>query len=966
VDPDSEFSKVTNIVKHGNAKVVIQARDIHGGIRVDAQAATSAPTALRQLPARVGGFIGRAADLSIVADLLKPGAASAAVVVSAVAGLAGIGKTALVIQAAHAAMDAGWFPGGVLFVDLHGYDRSPIEATQALDSLLRALGVAGEHIPDGVEARAGLFRSVLADWDGRVLVIADNASAARQVRPLLPGDARHTVLVTSRHTLPQLGARLLNLEILTTQEAVDLLDAALRAANPDDGRIGAEPVSAEHVARLCGRLPLALRITAARLAADLHKPLAELRHELADTSGRLAQFDDGDQAVRTCFDLSYQHLTGDQAYLFRLLGLHPGADLATSAAAVLAGRSEVWARRVLDELVRANMVQRAPVRGRWRMHDLIRDYARSLVSSEPADDCRWHTECLLDYYLRSTYAADQQLSPDSSATRPSHQPRHTETAGLRFASRDEALTWLEAERPNLHACVVLAATAGHHSHATGIAHAAAMFLRQAGYWQQAIAIHGIGAAAGKTSGDRLGQADSLNDLGFVQQLTGNYTAAASSHSEALELYRNVGDYFGQACALNNVGRVQCMSDRYEAAAASHVKALRLYRELGDRLGQGDALNNLGMVQYMTGQYLAAAGSHAEALQLYRDLGNRLGQADALNNLGRVQCLTDRYPAAISCHGAALRLGRDLGDRLEQANALNNLGRVQRLTGRYADAAANHGEALRLYQDLGNRVGQASAHKNLGTIRFLTDDYLSSMTCYSEALSLYRRIGDLFGNAATLNYLGMVWCLTGEFAQAIATYSAALRLCREIGDRFGEAATLNNLGRTHCLISEYATAAADHSESLRLYREMGTAFGQATAVNNLGSALCMAGNYLDAIADHAEALRLYRQIGAKLGVAAALNNLGKVRFLTEDYAIAAVAHTEALALYQELDDSLGQANALKGLSIVQHAIGDHAATANESRALTFYHELHTRIKQISPGHDLNALQGQPDKVVYAEE
>jgi tetratricopeptide (TPR) repeat protein len=955
---------VTNVLNYSNAGVVIQARDIQGGVQVEMQAVVPAPTALRQLPARVGGFTGRAGDLSVVADLLKPGADSATVVVSAVAGLAGVGKTALVIQAAHAAVDAGWFPGGVLFVDLHGYDTSPVEAAQALDSLLRALGVAGEHIPAGVEARAGLYRSVLADWVGRVLVIADNASSARQVLPLLPGDARHTVLVTSRHTLSQLGARLLNLDILTAQEAVDLLDTTLRRANPDDCRISAEPVTAEHAAQLCGRLPLALRITAARLAADLQKPLAELCSELADTSGRLAHLNDGDQAVRTSFNLSYQHLTGDQAYLFRLLGLHPGADLATPAAAVLAGKSETWARHVLDELVRASMVQRAPVRGRWRMHDLIRDYARELVSCEPADDRRRHTERLLDHYLHAADAADQQLSSDSSATRLSHQRQPIGTTP-RFASRGEALAWLEDERPNLQACVVLAATAGH-SHATGIAHAAAMFLRQAGYWQQAMAIHGIAAAASEASGDRLGQADSLNDLGFVHQLTGNYAAAGAGHSDALELYRQLGDLFGQACALNNLGRVQCMSDRYEAAAASHIEAFRLYTKLGNRLGQADALNNLGMVQYMTSRYLAAAGSHAEALQLYQELGNRLGQADAFNNLGRVQCLTDRYPAAITSHVEALRLSRDLGDRLEQAGALNNLGRVQRLTGKYTSAAANHAEALRLYQDLGNRVGQASAQKNLGTINYLTDDYLASTAHYSEALRLYRVIGDLFGEAVTINYLGMVRCLMGEFAKAIDNHSAALRLCRDIGDRFGEAAALNNLGRVRCMTGEYATANVGHSESLLLYREIGNMFGQATAVNDYGRARCLVGNYADAIADHAESLRLYRQIGAILGEAAALNNIGRARCLMEEYASAISAHTEALERYLELDDRLGQAIALKNLSIAQHAIGDHAAAANESRAFTLYQELHARLGQINAGHDLDALQRQPDKAVYAEE
>ena len=232
------------------------------------QQAAAAPVALAQLPPLVSGFTGREAELAQVAGLLDPAGDAGAVVVSAVAGLAGVGKTALAVHAAHAAQAAGWFPGGVLFIDLHGYDQAPVQPGQALDALLRALGVPGEHIPDGTEQRAGLYRSVLAQIGAPVLIVADNASAEAQVRPLLPGPGPHRVIVTSRHTLAGLGARLLDVTVLDQAAAVALLDGALQAARPGDDRISGDPAAAGRLAEVCGGLPLALQITAALLVAD--------------------------------------------------------------------------------------------------------------------------------------------------------------------------------------------------------------------------------------------------------------------------------------------------------------------------------------------------------------------------------------------------------------------------------------------------------------------------------------------------------------------------------------------------------------------------------------------------------------------------------------------------------------------------------------------------------------------------
>jgi hypothetical protein len=430
--------------------------------------AAAAPRALAQLPALVTGFTGREAELAQVAGLLDPAAGAGTVVVSAVAGLAGVGKTALAIHAGHAARAAGWFPGGMLFIDLHGYDRTSVQPGQALDALLRALGVPGEHIPEGTEDRAGLYRSVLAQISDRVLIIADNASSEAQVRLLLPGPGPHRVIITSRHTLAGLGARLLDVPVLDLAAAVALLDGVLQAARPGDDRISSDPAATGRLADTCGGLPLALQITASLLNADTTQTAGELADALADEVVRLEalRYDDGSgvsaPSVAAAFELSYRQLDADAARLFRLLPVDPGPDVSTAAAEALAGWPPDRTRTVLGRLGKAHLVEAASgMVSRWRMHDLLRLYARQLRSTDATSRVRWWwmrtlvrryshqlsgtdadergkaIDRLLGYYQDRAEAANDHLSELAGVMLPAD-----------FAGRDEALAWLDAERPD--------------------------------------------------------------------------------------------------------------------------------------------------------------------------------------------------------------------------------------------------------------------------------------------------------------------------------------------------------------------------------------------------------------------------------------------------------------------------------------------------------------------------------------
>jgi tetratricopeptide (TPR) repeat protein len=586
-DPEGTHSIISGGSQYGPVLQGRDFRDVH--IETTVVQATAVPVALDQLPPLEGGFTGRDDELAQLAGLLDSAGDGSAVVVSAVAGLAGVGKTALALQAADAARQAGWFPGGVLFLNLHGYDESPVQPGQALEALLRALGMPGEHIPPGDEERAGLYRSVLAQVPGAVLVIADNASAEAQVRPLLPGPGRHRVLVTSRHTLGGLGARLLDVTELDQDGGVLLVEAALRAARPDDTRIQDDRTAATRVVELCGGLPLALRITAALLAADTTLGVAELADELDDEVRRLEalRYDDGGgtsaPSVAAAFELSYRQLHPDAARLFRLLAVNPGPDVSTGAAAALANGAVRETRRVIGQLVRAHLVEVAPGSGgRWRMHDLVRVYARQLSDANVEADGREQAQDrLFSHYLDRADAAADHLR-----TLPG------EPVPTQFTGRQDALDWLDAERANLIAAVTLAASIGHNQIALRLPLRLGTYLLWRRRFDDLLTVLEISRTAAHNQGDRLSEGVALDSLGLTLQEARRFDEAISAHQDAAAIFREIGDRHREGQVLNHLGVALREMGRFDEAITAHQDALAIFRETGDRHREGQALNNL--------------------------------------------------------------------------------------------------------------------------------------------------------------------------------------------------------------------------------------------------------------------------------------------------------------------------------------------------------------------------------------
>jgi DNA-binding SARP family transcriptional activator/tetratricopeptide (TPR) repeat protein len=655
------------------------------------------PPVPRQLPAAVADFTGRAAELATLTRMLDQADAGSpgTVVISAIGGTAGVGKTALALHWAHQA--AARFPGGQLYVNLRGFDPGrPATAAGALAGFLRALGVPGPDIPAGEEQRAARYRSQLAGR--RMLIVLDNARDEQQVRPLLPGTTGCAVLVTSRSQLAGLAAagnaRLLSLDVLSHDEARHML-----AARIGSERAAAEPAAADQIASLCGRLPLALAVAAARAAARPGFPLATLAAELGDRAGRLDALDTGDPtaSVRAVFSWSYRQLSAAAARMFRLLGLHPGPDISVLAAASLAATAQADARRLLAELTRAHLVAEH-VPGRYALHDLLRSYAAEqarVAEDEPAR----HEAIgrILDHYLHTARAA-------STLIRPARDPVTIgpPLAGVtpeHLVGPEQALAWFEAEHQVLLAAVALADSAGFDVHAWQVPATMSKFMDRRGHWQLMVAIQGTALAAATRLGDSAGQAVSLWAMAMACSRLGDYEQALAHTAACLRLCRQLGDRLGQADAYFVLATVAESQGRYADALGHCQQALRQYWAAGSRPGQARMLNNIAWDHGLLGHYRQARQFCQQSLALTAELDLRDVAAAAWGTLGYAQHHLGQLAEAAACYQRSLSLFREFGDRFREADILTLLGDTCHAADELAEAREAWRQALAILEDL---------------------------------------------------------------------------------------------------------------------------------------------------------------------------------------------------------------------------------------------------------------------------
>ena len=806
----------------------------------------------RQLPADTRIFTGRGAELDKLLALARQaeqGTEAGMVVISAINGLGGIGKTALAVRAAHHMADE--FVDGQLFIDLRGYspDHDPVSAGDALDYLLRSLGVPARSIPSDLGERAAVYRSAIADT--KMLIILDNASTTAQVRPLLPGAPGCLVLITSRNALPGLDdTHFLALDVLTGDEAISLLQKVVGPA-----RIRSDDRAVPELIALCGHIPLAIRIVAARLRHHRSLSPADLVAELRAEAGRVSRLSDGERDLASVFSSSFRDLPSAERDVFRRLGLIPGPDFDVYCAANLIGENYRSAERLLESLLDHNLLaQHTP--GRYRFHDLLRSYARTLPGA-PEDDAEAVAR-VADYYEHIARTAHLLLTHWTSSAATVTAPAPAVAPDI--PDRAAALGTMRAELDNVLAMIAHADEHGRTATAVALIGEIGVVLNQDGRWSLAADLLNRSIELSADLGDRSAQARALWNLGSVQRLGGDLTGAIESQERAIDLYRELGDRQGRANAQGFLGMAYAAAGQMANAVGAFTEALSMYRELGDRRGQMNMLQQLGGAHHMMGASGVARDLVEQALAAARELGDANGQAVSLGTLGRI-CFSDGdFGRAGGMFEACLELFRSLGNRQNEAQAINELSRTRFAVGEYQASIELCQKALSLCRELGFKSGTTESLKGIGKAKLALGDLPGAIESLTRALALEEERGSLTGQANAAHELGRAFHAAGEHARAEKYFGQALTARGSSAARGGES-------DVHCSIADLLVdtagpepALARYQQALELAREVNRPADMARAMEGIGRCLVALGNREMGLEHLRQAGELYQRMG----------------------------------------------------------------------------------------------------------
>lgn len=763
-----------------------------GGVGPAARADDFEPPITRpaQLPPRVGHFTGRAEQLRALDQLIGPseggagesgaaegdeaGAGDPGTRIAVVAGPGGMGKTALVVQWAHRVRDQ--FPDGQLFLDLRGPDAPVMTAAEALTHLLRGLGVTGGQLPADSGELTNLYRSVL---DGRrVLIVLDNAAAADQILPLVPATTTSALVVTSRRPMTALATyhavRAIHLDGLADTEALALLRGVVGAH-----RIDREPDQAATIVSWCGRMPLALRIAAAKLASQPDRPLRDLAAELAGEDRLDALSVEGDsRSVRTTFASAYRTLSTPAAQVFRAMGRHPGVTFVRQLAAAVADLPLADADRALAELVDAYLVADTGA-GRYRYHDLIQLYAvecaRLDETAKPNGATRAEeaADRLIDWYLGVAELANRALDRGRERIVPAlrHAPRD-----LPFApNHQETLAFLDGERENLPAVVRFAADRGRHAAAWQLTYLLTGFFDSRGRWADRVEICRLGLASAERLADPAAEGLMRSGLGVALVMTRRFDEALDCLYPALELTRTTGDRRREGHVGNNIATAYAGLRRFDEALEAYQQALEVHRANGDRLGIALALNNIGTAHIRLGRPELSFTHLGPALRLSREIDNPRIEAAILFSLGEAYLGQRRLDEAVDHFHRALRIRRTIGDRRHEVDTLASIG-VARLAGGDPEAAlADLRTAVRLSRELADPHLVSVSLTHLAGAQVAGGQHDDARESLRRALALRVRIPDAYEEAGIHRTLADLAHHEGRYGSAEEHREQAIRL-----------------------------------------------------------------------------------------------------------------------------------------------------------------------------------------------
>jgi DNA-binding SARP family transcriptional activator/Tfp pilus assembly protein PilF len=754
------------------------------------------------LPHDARVFVGRDEELRHLMDMVPAAREQAAgspptgsaVTVIAVDGMPGVGKSMLAVHLAHRL--AAHFPDGQMFLSLHAHDarQKPVAPADALDTLLRMIGVPATRVPAALDERAALWRSELAG--SRAIIVLDDAAGRDQVEPLLPGSAGCLVIVTSRRRLTGLhDAWALPLEILPVRDAMDLFTAIAGAGRAEPG------ADVAAVVEQCGRLPLAVSMAASRLRHRRAWDTRDLLARLTSDDRRLDELRDEDREITTVFEDSYRALPAPLRDAFRAFALHPGPDLTAHAAAAALARPVRETERILEDLLDRHLITE-PARGRYRFHDLVQDYARRLArETDPEEERDRTVRRILDYHLAAADHANRLLSPP----RPADDVRSAPPGLPAIADEAEATEWFAAE----HTCLLNAAAEadriGSPAHVARFARALAAHLESRGHWDAAARLHTRAVEALHNLSDAPGTARALADLSHIRFRVGDYDTAMEDAEKALEIHRSTGDRRGEADILGHISLVHWHQSRFREALTRCREALQIHRSLGDRHGEAKSLDRNAIILEFTGDYREAERLRLEALAIFTEIDDRHGRTMALNNMGDLMIRMgdiDRAAEYYAQTADAAGLSRQ-----HEAIALINAANVHRRTGSNETALANYRAALAIAMELGDRRNQVETLIGIGATFHNTGRYGEALIHHERALAIARSISERYEETLALRNLGETLTASGRYPAAVDHLQQAYALSTEIGVPDETAKALESLGTA--LLHVHGSEAARH-------------------------------------------------------------------------------------------------------------------------------------------------------------
>lgn len=863
---------------------------------------------VEELPA-CNSFIGRKNELAEIEQVLTRERQPGTPAISAISGMAGQGKSAFAIKAAHQVKEQ--FPDAQLYVDLRGADAQPRTTNDVLGEWLRTFGLKGNEVPDSLSERQRVFRSQLANR--KVLLVLDNAHDEAQVRPLLPGSEDCAVIVTSRPSLIALtGAKQLELPALSLVDALELLSQLIGRV-----RVEKELAAAGEIVRLCDYLPLAIELVGGVLnQKSKHKWALEADYlpKLRDEQKRLDQLKyDGSKDLRACFDLSYLQLSDTERRFFALMAVMP-ADFSTDLARVISELKVDDVEGILEKLVNLQLIETLDIQPaknvslqRYSYHILIRLYAKEKLDQLGNSIETEAKERVVQWCLRGSESRTNAFNPVKTESFIKEKKKQF---------LQESLKLFEIERFNLLTVFDWTVAQKEHDKTIPLAFNLSKFFYHLYDLESLERINSSALSAARELGDREAERSALNNIGNVYKDKGKWEDSIEYYEASLEVSEsiesaNIEEKDYKASTLTNLGNVYKLQGQWKQAEARYRQALEICRDRDDKLGEEAALIGLGNVLKEQGHWQAAIEKYDACLEICRSLDDYQSEATVRINLGLVFQSQSRWDDAIEQFNASLDIYRDLNDEIGKANALGSIGLVYHSRGLWKESIEKHQKSLEIFQEKEFRLGEASALHNLGNVYRSQELCEKAIQHLQRSLDIFQELGDQPNEAAALHSLGNAYELKGDLEGAKRLYHQSIELFRSLGNRQDEGAVLNSLGSIYQAQNCLEEAIEKYEASVEIKRSLGDRHGESKSLNNLGNVYHKQNRLGEAIAAYRKSIKIKQNLGDRYGEGQTLCNLGDAYRTQGQIEETISAYIDGLEIFRDL--SCCQFNERKALN-----------------------------------------------------